>query len=151
MENEEIGEDIMGLKEKQFWWVFREETDGQNTEDIMQKFKVIQVWCGNRARQNHRIYANSVTPTYKNFLANTAKIHLVTASIWAHGSKENIDVESWLHQDSLGKWQKKAECIWGFNASKTVPNLIPKLHSIVATLPHAPSPLFASLIGNLLF
>ena len=39
MKNEEIGEDIMGLKEKQFWQVFREETDGQNTEDIMQKFK----------------------------------------------------------------------------------------------------------------
>ena len=43
MENEEIDEDIMGLKEKQFWLVFREETDRQNTEDIMQKFKVIQV------------------------------------------------------------------------------------------------------------
>ena len=151
MENEEIGEDIMGLKEKQFWWVFREETDEQNIEDIMQKFKVVQVWCGNGAGQNHRIYANSVTPTSKNFLANTAKIHLVTASIWAHGSKENIDVESWLHQDSLGKWQKKAECIWGFNTSKTISNLIHKLHSIIATLLQASSPLLASLIGNLLF
>ena len=73
MKNEEIGEDIMGLKEKQFWQVFREETDGQNTEDIMKKFKVIHVWWGNRARQNRRVYANSVTPTSKSFLANTAK------------------------------------------------------------------------------
>ena len=50
MEDEEIGEDIIGLKEKHFWWAFREETDGQNTEDIGQntedigqKFKVILV------------------------------------------------------------------------------------------------------------
>ena len=43
MEDEEIGEDIMGLKEKHFWQAVQEETDGQNAEDIVQKFKVIPV------------------------------------------------------------------------------------------------------------
>ena len=43
MEDEEIGEDIMGLRETHFWQAFREETDGQNVEDIVQKFKVIPV------------------------------------------------------------------------------------------------------------
>ena len=43
MEDEEIGEDIMGLKEKHFWQAFRKETDGQNAKDIVQKFKVIPV------------------------------------------------------------------------------------------------------------
>ena len=47
--------------------------------------------------------------------------------------------------------RERAECIWGFNTSETVLNLIPKLHSIIATMLQASSPLLASLIGNLLF
>ena len=66
MKEEEISDDIRRLEEKHLGR-FQEEADGQNTKDIVQKFKAIWAWWRNRVGQNYKCNVKPVASISESF------------------------------------------------------------------------------------